>query len=322
MPSLLLSLLLLITGATAAPLFAADGYPVRPVRLVVPYPPGGGSDITGRAIGNKLNEYLGQTFVIDNRPGATGLIGTLIAARAPADGYTILLADAPHTINSLVYAKPPYDAIRDFSPINLVATSPQALLATPKFNANTLGELLKMPRSETEKLAMGSSGLASGPHLVYEWLRLKTGLTLNHVPYKGGGPSLADAAAGQIPLVMNAVPAAMPHVKAKRLKVLAITSPQRHPLLPGTQTFVEAGVKDFVSFQWYGILGPAGLPNSVITTLNRSINKALAAPEVKERFASLTFDSAIGSPADFRKLLVSEDQRWKDVVRQTKVRLD
>lgn len=312
-----------LTLAHAQALLAADAaYPTRPVRLIVPYPPGGGSDITGRAIGIKLTEYLGQTFVIDNRPGATGLIGTMIAARAPADGYTIILADAPHTINSLVYAKPPYDAIRDFTPISLVATSPQALLANPKFSANTLKELLAMPRAQTEKLAIGSSGLASGPHLVYEWLRQKTGLTLNHVPYKGGGPSLADAAAGQIPLVINAVPAAMPHVKAGRLKVLAITSRERHPLLPDTQTFIEAGAKDFVTLQWYGIFGPAGLPRNVVATLNQAINKALVAPEVKDRFASLTFDASPGSPEDFRKLLVAEDQRWKDVLKQVKIQLD
>lgn len=323
MRHLLSALAALIAIAPVQILLAADSaYPTRPVRLIVPYPPGGGSDITGRAIGNKLNEYLGQSFVIDNRPGATGLIGTVIAARAPADGYTIILADAPHTINSLVYAKAPYDAIRDFSPLNLVATSPQALLANPKFSANSLKELLAMPRAQTEKLAMGSSGLASGPHLVYEWLRLRTGLTLNHVPYKGGGPSLLDGAAGQIPLVMNAVPAAMPYIKSGRLKVLAITSPQRHPLLPGTQTFVEAGVKDFVSFQWYGILGPAGMPKGIVSTLNQTINKALSAPDVQERFAALTFDAAAGSPEEFRKLLVSEDQRWKDVLKQVKIRLD
>lgn len=301
---------------------AEPDYPSRPVRMVVPYPPGGGSDITGRAIGAKLNEYLGQTFVIDNRPGATGLIGTLIAARAPADGYTILLADAPHTINSLVYAKPQYDAIKDFTPLNLIATSPQALLANPKFSVSTFKELLAMPRAQTEKIAMGSSGLASGPHLVYEWLKLRTGLTLNHVPYKGGGPSLADATAGQIPLVMNAVPAALPHVRAGRLKVLAITSAQRHPLLPAAPTFVESGVKDFVSFQWYGMLGAAGLPKAVTATLNKSINKALDSAEVKNRFTSLTLDITTGTPDDFRKLLVSEDQRWKDVLKQVKIQLD
>jgi len=308
--------------STSVATMAAEKYPSRPVRMIVPYPPGGGSDITGRAIGAKLNEYLGQTFVIDNRPGATGLIGTEIAAKAPSDGYTILLADAPHTINALVYTRQRYDAIKDFTPLNLIATSPQALCANPSFSANSLKDLLAMPRAQTEKLAMGSSGLASGPHMLYEWLRLKTGLTLNHVPYKGGGPSLADAVGGQIPLVMNAVPAAFTFIKSNRLKVLAITSPQRHPLLPSVPTFVESGVKDFVSFQWYGMLGPAGLPKDVVTTLNREINKALSSAEVKDRFTALTLDAAPGTPADFLKLLESEDKRWRDVQKQVNVRLD
>jgi tripartite-type tricarboxylate transporter receptor subunit TctC len=301
---------------------ASGDYPVRPVRMIVPYPPGGGSDLTGRDIGAKLHEYLGQVFVIDNRPGATGLIGTELAMKAKNDGYTILLADAPHTINALVYRKQRYDAIRDFTPINLIATSPQALLANPSFSANTFSELLAMPRAQTEKLAMGSSGLASGPHMLYEWLRIRTGLTLNHVPYKGGGPSLQDAVAGQIPLVMNAVPAALPHVRANRLKVLAITSPERHPVLPNAPTFVESGVKDFVSFQWYGMLGPAGMPKDVVTVLNREINRALNSPEVRKRFESLTLDATPGTPADFLKLLVSEDRRWRDVQAQVKVQLD
>ena len=301
---------------------AAQGYPARPVRMIVPYPPGGGSDITGRAVGTRLNEYLGQTFIIDNRPGATGLIGTEIAAKAAPDGYTIILADAPHTINALVYSKQRYDAIKDFTPLNLIATSPQGLFAHPSFSVGTFKELLAMPRAQTEKLAMGSSGLASGPHMLYEWLRLKTGLTLNHVPYKGGGPSLADAVAGQIPLVMNAVPAAFVHVKSNRLKPLAITSRERHPLLPGTPTFVESGVRDFVSFQWYGMLGPAGMPQNVVAILNREINKALKAPDVQERFSALTLDATPGTPADFLKLLESEDRRWRDVQKQVKVRLD
>jgi tripartite-type tricarboxylate transporter receptor subunit TctC len=301
---------------------AADKYPTRPIRMIVPYPPGGGSDLTGRAIGLKLSDSLGQTVVVDNRPGATGLIGTELAAKSPANGYTIILADAPHTINALVYARQRYDAIKDFEPINLLATSPQALLAHPSFSVNTLKELLAMPRAQTEKIAMGSSGLASGPHMVYEWLKQRTGLTLNHVPYKGGGPSLLDAAGGQIPLVMNAVPAAMPFIQTNRLKTLAITSPTRHALLPNVQTFHEAGVKDFVSFQWYGVLAPAGTPQDIIALLNREINKALAAADVKSRFASLTLDSTPGTPDDFRNLLMAEDKRWKDVQKQVNVRLD
>jgi tripartite-type tricarboxylate transporter receptor subunit TctC len=317
-------LLALVAAALLSswPAAAADRYPTRPVRLIVPYPPGGGSDLTARAIGGKLNDALGQTFVIDNRPGATGLIGTELAARAPADGYTIILADAPHTINSLVYSRQRYDAIKDFAPINLLATSPQALLAHPSFSANSLKEVLAMPRAQTEKIAMGSSGLASGPHMVYESLRQRTGLALNHVPYKGGGPSLLDAAGGQIPLVMNAVPAAMPFIKSGRLKTLAITSPQRHALLPGVETFQEAGVKDFVSFQWYGVLGPAGMPKDIVAVLNREINRALTAPDVRERFATLTLDVTPGSPSDFLKLLESEDRRWKDVQKEVKIRLD
>jgi tripartite-type tricarboxylate transporter receptor subunit TctC len=316
----LLPLFALISSNSAA--FAADQYPAKSIRFIVPYPPGGGSDITGRAIGAKLNEYLGQTFVIDNRPGATGLIGTQLAARAPADGYTLLLADAPHTINALVYSKPPYDAIKDFAPINLLATSPQALLANPSFSVNTFKELLAMPRAQTEKLAMGSSGLASGPHMLYEWLRLKTGLVLNHVPYKGGGPSLSDAVAGQIPLVMNAVPASMPFIKAGRLKPLAISSAERHPLLPAVATFQEAGVKDFVSFQWYGVFAPAGTPREIVAVLNREINKALNSPDIKDRFVALTLDPAPGRPEAFLKLLQDEDARWRDVQKQVHVRLD
>jgi len=313
---------ILAAGALAAPVQAAETYPSRPVRMIVPYPPGGGSDITGRAIGQKLTDAMGQTFVIDNRPGATGLIGTQLAARAPADGYTIILADAPHTINPLVYAKPPYDAIKDFAPINLVATSPQTLMAHPSFSANSFKELLAMPRAQTEKLAMGSSGLASGPHMLYEWLKIKTGLTLNHVPYKGGGPSLADAVAGQIPLVMNAVPASMVFIKSNRLKPLAISSATRHPLMPTVPTFVESGVKDFVSFQWYGMLAPAGTPKDIVARLNREINKALESPDLKERFVAQTFDPVPGSPEDFRKFLVSEDVRWREVQKLVNVRLD
>jgi tripartite-type tricarboxylate transporter receptor subunit TctC len=314
----------LLACAAIAPLasFAAEKFPARPVRIIVPYPPGGGSDLTGRTIGAKLAEALGQTFIVDNRPGATGLIGTQLAAKATPDGYTILLADMPHAILPLVYAKPPYDAIKDFAPLNLLATSPQALSAHPTFNSNTLRELLAMPRAQAEKLSLGTTGLASGPHMTYELLRLKTGLTLTHVPYKGGGPALADAVAGQIPLVMNAVPAVFPHIKAGRLKGLAVTSAQRHALLPSVATFIESGVKDLTAFQWYGVLAPAGTPLDIVALLNREINKALTLPDVKERFTAVTLDITPGSPGDFLKLLQAEDQRWKEVLKQVRIRLD
>ncbi len=312
----------LALAAWAGATQAADAFPSRPVRFIIPYPPGGGSDITGRAIGEKMTVSLGQTVVIDNRPGATSLIGTEITARAPADGYTIILADAPHTINAVVYKKKRYDAIRDFTPITLVATSPQVFLAHPSFRLNTFKELLAMPKAETQKLSLGTSGLASGPHMTYEWLRVKTGLTLIHVPYKGGGPSLADGVAGQIPLVLNALPAAMPYIKPGRLKVLAVTSRERHPMLPNAPTVIESGVKDFVTWQWYGILGPAGVPRDIVALLNREIHKAMATKEVKDRFSALAFDAAPGTPEDFLALLKSEDTRWKEVVKEVNVSLD
>jgi len=301
---------------------AADGYPNRPIRLIVPYPPGGGSDITGRAIGEKMSGAMGQTVVIDNRPGATGLIGTELAAKAPADGYTIILADAPHTINAVVYRKKRYDAIKDFTPITLVATSPQVFAAHPSFKYATLKDLLAVPKSETEKYALATSGLASGPHMTIEWLKVKTGVGFNHVPYKGGGPALADAVAGQVPLVVNALPAAMPHIKPGRLKVLAVTSKDRHPSLPNAPTVIESGVKDFVTWQWYGILGPAGLPRDVVMTLNKQIHAAMATKEVKDRFATLAFDASPGTPEAFLDLLRSEDARWRTVTKEVKVQLD
>lgn len=301
---------------------AADSYPAKPIRAIVGYPPGGGTDLVGRMIGQKLAENFRQTLVIDNRAGASGIIGTELAAKAPPDGYTILFTNADHTLNALVYAKPRYDAVRDFTPINLLATTPFALLAHPTFGAASLKDLLAMPKGQTEKFAMGSSGLATGPHLSYELLRLKSGLTLNHVPYKGGGPSLADAVGGQIPLALNALSPAVPYIQAGRLKVLAITSAQRHALLPGVPTFQESGVKDYVTVQWYGLLGPPGMSKDIVATLNREINKVLATADIRERFATLTLDPTPGAPDEFRKLLHSEVSLWKGVLKEVRVQLD
>ncbi len=301
---------------------AGHAYPTKPIRAIVGYPPGGGTDLVGRMVGQKLAESFRQTIVVDNRAGASGIIGAELAARSPPDGYTILFTNADHTLNALVYAKPRYDAIRDFTPISLLATTPFALLAHPSFSANTLKELLALPKAQTEKLAMGSSGLATGPHLSYELLRLKTGLTLNHVPYKGGGPSLADAVGGQIPLALNALSPAVPYVQAGRLKVLGITSAQRHPLLPGVPTFQESGVKDYVTVQWYGLLGPPGMPKDIVAVLNREINKTLVTPEIRERFVTLTLDATPGPPEEFRKLLESEVKLWRGVLKEVRVQLD
>jgi len=301
----------------ASPATYAERYPSKPVRLIVPYSPGGGSDITARALGQKLTEALGQTFVVDTRPGAASMIGTEIAARAAHDGYTLLLADAAHSINAVVYAKPRYHAIKDFAPVSLIAATPLAFMAHPSF-APGIKELLSMPKAQTEKIAMGTTGPGGAPHMTYESLRTKTGLTLNEVPYKGGGPAMTDAVAGQIPLVLTSLAAGLPYLKSGRLKGLALTAAKRHPLTPDIPTFQEAGAKDFVVTHWYGILAPAGTPREIVQVLDREIAKALAAPDMRERFVALALDAIPGGPEAFLQLLQSEQKRWQDVVAQTR----
>jgi len=310
----------MILRLTAAILFsacvcaqAAETYPTKPVRFVVPYAPGGGSDITARALGQKLGESLGHTFVVDSRPGASGLLGTDLVAKSTPDGYTILLADSAHTINSVIYKNPRYDGIKDFAPITLVATTPLALMAHPTFQP-TLKELIAMPRAQTEKIALGTSGQAGGPHMVYLWMRTRTGLVLNEVTYKGGGPAMTDAVAGQIQLVFTSLAAGVPFVKAGRLKALAVTSANRHSAMPEIMTFKESGLSDIAMVLWYGVLAPAGTPKEIVSLLHRENVKALQAPDVRERFAALALDISAGGPDEFRKLLENEVRTWRDVV--------
>ncbi len=312
----------LVFASVVPPALAADKYPSRPVRFVVPYAPGGGSDTTARIIGQKLGDRLGQTFVIDARPGAASLIGTEIVAKAAGDGYTLILADVPHAINPAVSTKPTYDPVRDFEPIMLVATTPQILVAHPSFAASSLKELLAMPRAQTAKLALGSSGTGSSPHMTYELLRIRTGLELNHVPYKGGGPAISDAVAGQIPLALMGSPVSIPHLKAGRLKGIGITSARRHPAVPGIPTFDESGVGGFVVSHWYGVLASGGTPPAIVRLLHAEIARALEQPDVKERLTSLALDPASGSPGDFRKVIEADVKRWREVVAKSGIRLN
>ncbi len=312
----------LVALGLAAAGHAAERYPSRPVRMVVPYAPGGGSDTIGRLVGQKLGEALGESFVIDNRPGAASMIATEIVAKSLPDGYTLILADVPHTINVSTYAHPTYDAIKDFAPVMLVGTAPQIMVANPSFAYSSLKELLALPRAQTEKIAMGTSGTGSSPHMTYELLRLRTGLTLNHIPYKGGGPATSDALAGQIPLAFNAAPASMTFLRANRLKGLGITSAKRHPLVPNVPTFIEAGVPDFTVAHWYGVLAPAGTPPAIIRALHAEILKALQSPDVKERFAALAIDTAAIGPQEFAKIIESDVKRWREVVAKSGIRIE
>ncbi len=296
----------------------ANGYPNRPIRLVVPYSPGGGSDFVGRLIAQKLTETAGWSVVVDNKAGAAGMIGTDAVAKSAPDGYTLFLADAAHATNAAVQPKTPFDPIKDFAPLTLVGSSPQLLVAHPSFPANSLRELLALPRERVREFAVGTPGQGSGPHLLYETLKLKTGMELVHVPYKGGSIALTDAVGGQIPMVINSVPACMPHIEAKRLKVLAIASTERHPKLPEVQTFSES-VPGIVVSAWYGVMAPAKTPADVLQQLNAALNKVLDLPEVKTRLAGSFIDPMPRGPQAFSRYLNEEITRWKSVASQTGV---
>ncbi len=309
----------MLVAATAS--LAAD-YPVRPVRVVVPYSPGGGTDFTARTVSQKLASALGQTFVVDNRPGAAGIIGTQIVAAAQPDGYTIVWNDNAHLVNPLVFKDAKYDALGNFEPIAQIAAAPQMLAGALALPANTLRELLALPRAQTAGYAIGSSGLASVPHFTYERLRLQTGLTLVHVPYKGSGASLADLLAGQIMLAMNSAAPAIPLVQGKRIKGLGVAATSRLRQLPEVPTFNESGLKDFTAAAWYGVLAPKGTPRAIVVLLNREIRKALALPDVIERFNSQALEMTPGSPADFGREIAAETERWKVVIKQTGFKLE
>jgi tripartite-type tricarboxylate transporter receptor subunit TctC len=310
-----------IAGLMGSSARAQAAYPSQTIRLVVPYAPGGGSDFTGRLVAQKLQETAGYTLIVDNRAGAAGMLGTEIVARAPADGYTLLYADVAHGINPAVYSKARYDAVKSFVPITLVGASPQVMVAHPSFPANSLKELLAMPREQLQKIAVGTPGQGSGPHLTYELLRTKAGLDLVHVPYKGGGPALNDAINGQIPLVMNAMAPVMPHLQSGKLKALAIATAELHPRLPEVQTYAESA-PGVVVYNWYGFLAPAGTPPEVTNRLAADITRVLLLPDVKEKFDAAFLDPMPQGSIEMARFLDGEVRQWKTVATETGVSLD
>ena len=309
--------LLLVAAATSA---IAQDYPTKPVRFIVPYAPGGSSDVIARILGQKLNEALGQTFIVDNRPGAGSMIGTDIAAKSAPDGYTIILSDMPHTINPAVYSKVPYDPIKDFSPITVVGTSAMFLFTHPSVQAQTVKEFITLAKSQPGKIAIGSGGNGTTTHLSAELFQARAGIKLTHVPYKGAGPALVDVVAGQIPATFTSMATAAPHVKAGKLRVLAVTSVKRIPSLPEVPTFTESGVGDFVVEHWWGVLAPADVPKPIVAKLREAIVQAVNAPDVRERFAGLALQPTTNTPEQFRLLLESDVKRWAKVVKDTGVK--
>ncbi len=312
--------LLLATQAWFASSAVGQNYPYKPIRLIVPYAAGGSSDIIARLFGQRLTETLGQTFVVDNRPGAGGTIGTDILAKSAPDGYSLILQDMPHTINPAVYGKVPYDPLKDFTPVTLVARSPQWLFVHPGVPAKTVAELIALANAQPDNLKIGSAGNGSGTHLMAELLMRGAVISLTHVPYKGAGPAVTATVAGEMNAVFTSMPAAISFVQAGRLRPVGVTTAKREPSHPDVPTFEESGVPNMVLHHWFGVLAPAGLPDPILTRLTREFTAAVSHPAIVERYKTLILEPATATPAAFRALIETDLMRWGKVVKAANIR--
>jgi tripartite-type tricarboxylate transporter receptor subunit TctC len=315
--------LALLAGLAWVPLSSAQSYPTKPIRLVVPFPPGGAVDIVARVVGQALSEAWGQQVVVDNRPGAGAIIGTDLVAKAAPDGYTLLMASVGMlTINPSLYTKLPYDPIKDFNPVILVGGTPCILVVHPALPPNSVKEFIAYAKSKPGQLNVASAGSGNITHLVAEVFRTQTGIEWVHVPYKGSAPALTDLLGGQVQLMFDVMLSALPHVKAGRLKALAVTSIKRFPQLPDLVTLDESGLPGFNVSSWWGVAAPAGTPKEIIAKLNGEVNKSLGTPKVKERLLSLGAEPIGGTPEQFSKHIQEEIVKWAKAVRSSGAKVD
>jgi len=308
-----------VAGTTCA--FAA-AYPDKPVRMVVPFPPGGGTDVVARAIALKLTEQWGQSVVVDNRPGAASMVGTEMLARAVPDGYTLGFVSMSHTINPSIYKKLPFDPIADFSPVALAATAPNVLVVNPGVGAKSVAELVQIAKSRPGKLNFPSSGNGGVSHLSMEMFRYAAGIDIVHVPYRGAGPALTALLANETQLMMATTPVALPQMKAGRLIALATTGLKRSSLAPEIPTVAEAGYPGFEADTWYGMLAPAKVPPALVNQANAAVTKMLTQADFKERLAHEGAQPAGGTPAQFAAHIKSEIEKWAKIVRMARVKIE
>ena len=300
----------------------AQGYPVRAVRLIVPAPPGGGTDILGRVLAVRLGEALGQQVVVDNRAGGGGIIGSDLVARAPADGYTLLMAFTSHVTNPSLVPKMPYDTLNDFAPVSLVAIIPSIVVVHPSLPVTSLAELVRLAKSRPGQLAYSSAGNGSASHLAVELFAAMSGARLVHVPYKGSTPALADLIAGQVSLMMGVIPSTEPHVRSGRLRALAVTSAQRSAIVPDLPTVAEAGLPGFESTAWFAVLAPARTPEAVIARLNGEIRRLLQLTDVREKLQGQGAELQPGTPADLDRRIRLELDKWAKIIKASGAKVD
>src|SRR5687767_13751019 len=299
-----------------------ESWPTRPVRFILPFPPGGGTDILGRMIAERLSAHLGQPVVTENRGGAGGNVGAEAAARAAPDGYTIVLVAPSLAISPTLYSKINYDPVKDFAPISLVATVPNVMITQPSLPVQNLQEFIAHVKARPGALNFGSGGAGTSNHLAGELFNLVTGAKLVHIPYKGVNLAMQDLLAGNVHQVFIGTPAVAPHIRAGRLRALALVAPQRSSALPDVPTVAEAGLRDFEVTTWYGVLAPAGTPKNVVTRLNTELVKIMHSPELKEKLAATGTEPLTSTPEEFAAYIQREIAKWGEVIRKAGVKAD
>lgn len=300
----------------------AQSYPAKPIRMLIGYPPGGGVDIVARQIGPKYGEQLGQPIVIDNRPGAAGNIASDLLAKAPADGYVLMMSTPSVTINPSLYAKVGFDPIRDFAPITMVGVTPLILVVHPSLPAKSVKDLVALAKARPGQLLYSSGGNGSAAHLAGELLKSVTGTSIVHVPFKGAPPSMVALIGGEVHFTFGALTSTLPHVKSGRLRMLAVTSAQRSAFVPDLPTVSEAGISGYDVTQWYGLFAPAQTPAAIIAKLNSDLIRILDLPDVKAQMAALSLEIMTGTPQQFAAFVKSELVKWAKVVKESNMRVD
>jgi tripartite-type tricarboxylate transporter receptor subunit TctC len=307
--------------ATAA--VNAQPFPSRAIRIIVPFPPGGTSDILARTIGQKLSEEWGQPVIADNRPGAAGNIASDLVAKSKPDGYTLYINTVgTHAINPAIYATLPFDVIRDFTPITNLVNLPSVMLAHPSVPVKNLRELIALAKKRPDALQYSSAGSGTQPHLTAEMLKTMAGINLLHVPYKGAGPQMIGIISGEVALTFATAPSGVPYVKSKQLRAIGVTSANRIPALPEVQTIAEGGVPGYLAVGWNGLLGPAAMPQPVLDKIHDTVTRIVRTPEMNARLVDLGAEPALSTPAEFGALIKSEIVKWAKVVKESGAKLD
>lgn len=315
--------LVTLLGAAFAGGAGAQGYPVKPVRIVVPYPPGGGNDLLARLTAQKLGEKWKQTIVVDNRGGASGMIGAEAVARSPADGYTVLLCASPEcALNATLYPRMSYDPTRDFNPVTQLAVSSLVLAVHPSLPPRNARDFIALAKKRPGELSYSSVGAGSPHHISGEWMKLLAGIEITHVPYKGGGPQMVDLMGGHIHSGFVALPVIAPYLKSGRVRVLAVTTAKRSPVIPEVPTLSEAGLAGFDVSQWYGVVVPAGTPADITGKLHADFVELLTLPDIKTRMADLGAEPVGSTPAQFGEFIRSEIAKYRKIVKETRITIN